>query len=251
MLQSVGWNQLHMLQEIHLYLRGWFSDATWFELTALGDTWILMGLLSPLIWRMPMAYFAFLASIPVGGMAIVVMKTLFKSPRPVADMLTQVSHMAEMHSDRLDSFPSGHSASVVAVLLIIWVAARSIHSFSGHLALCVLSLVLALTVLLSRMALGVHWPLDVVAGAALGWISGQIGLFAARRWGLRWFNLRIKLVVHALITASCWPLIQREPNFSDTPWLALLACGVTVLAWIWALESVRPSLGYKSQTRQS
>src|SRR3569833_1419604 len=36
----------------------------------------------------------------------------------------------------------------------------------------------------SRMAVGVHWPVDVLAGAAVGWASACGALVLARRW--RW-----------------------------------------------------------------
>src|SRR3569832_2257278 len=37
---------------------------------------------------------------------------------------------------------------------------------------------------LSRMAVGVHWPVDVLAGAAVGWTGACAALVRARRW--RW-----------------------------------------------------------------
>jgi undecaprenyl-diphosphatase len=66
------------------------------------------------------------------------------------------------------SFPSGHTlhavmAAVVTVALVPQVAAVFV--------------LLALLVAASRVVLGVHYPSDVVAGAALGVIFGELLLF--------------------------------------------------------------------------
>lgn len=58
------------------------------------------------------------------------------------------------------SFPSGH-AIAVAVLAGVLMAKQSVR---GQLGL----VLLAVMVCLSRIAIGVHWPLDVLAGAAVG-----------------------------------------------------------------------------------
>lgn len=60
------------------------------------------------------------------------------------------------------SFPSGH-AIAVAVLSGVLMWKRSLR---GQLCLALL----AVMVCLSRIAIGVHWPLDVLAGAATGFV---------------------------------------------------------------------------------
>lgn len=60
------------------------------------------------------------------------------------------------------SFPSGH-AIAVAVLTGVLMAKQSLR---GQLGLALL----AVMVCLSRIAIGVHWPLDVLAGAAAGFV---------------------------------------------------------------------------------
>lgn len=70
------------------------------------------------------------------------------------------------------SFPSGHaSTSVAGAIVLAYVARRAAP----------LLVALALLVLFSRVYVGVHYPLDVLAGAALGAVGGGTAVLAVRR----------------------------------------------------------------------
>ncbi|GAA0695158.1 bifunctional DedA family/phosphatase PAP2 family protein [Marinobacterium maritimum] len=66
------------------------------------------------------------------------------------------------------SFPSGHAAAITALvgLSVAWVAHNRHHAIR-HLCYLLATPVILL-VALSRPMLGVHWPLDVIAGCAEG-----------------------------------------------------------------------------------
>ena len=69
-------------------------------------------------------------------------------------------------------YPSGHAA--VAGALTVVVAAHLGRRWA------VAALVLGVAVLLGRMYVGAHLPLDVVGGAALGAVSGSLVNLAIR-----------------------------------------------------------------------
>jgi len=69
------------------------------------------------------------------------------------------------------SFPSSHASSTAA-------AAVAFGGLLGRQGLGLLSTVLIPPMVLSRLALGVHFPSDVLAGSALG---AAVAAFAARR----------------------------------------------------------------------
>ena len=65
------------------------------------------------------------------------------------------------------SFPSGHMVQVVAaagLLLLVYTRPRS----AARRTAVVVATLVALTVAWSRLALGVHWSSDIVAGTAIG-----------------------------------------------------------------------------------
>jgi undecaprenyl-diphosphatase len=70
------------------------------------------------------------------------------------------------------SFPSGHSASSFAAATVIAVIAPRLR---------IPAFVLAAAIAFSRVYNGVHWPTDVLVGAAVGVATALLLLAAARR----------------------------------------------------------------------
>jgi undecaprenyl-diphosphatase len=98
-------------------------------------------------------------------------KALVDRPRPPLDL-----RLVEVGSA---SFPSAHAANAAATLLCLALFAPR----AARPAAISLALALAFAIGLSRLALGVHWPSDVIGGWAFGafWILAMLGL-ARRRF---------------------------------------------------------------------
>jgi len=74
------------------------------------------------------------------------------------------------------SFPSGHAFSIFLAVSVLGAYYGWKLYASGY--------VLAIAVSLSRLYLGVHYPSDVIAGAILGIIAGEMLIYAAYRLNL-------------------------------------------------------------------
>jgi len=151
---------------------GWIASLphpawlTWVmvELTkaaAGGLVWLVIGGVLALAWRAPATSGAWRAALAVWLALFVandVLKPIVARPRPFeANPAVVTSSLLRPTSS---SLPSGHAASAVAgayALALVWPRGRRVLW------------TLAALVALSRLYLGVHYPLDVVAGALVGW----------------------------------------------------------------------------------
>jgi undecaprenyl-diphosphatase len=122
----------------------------------LGLLWIALALILCALWRRWGVLGLTIVSVALADASALGLKTAFDRERPPSrypepDPLVPVPHDA--------SFPSGHAATSFA--------AATILSFAFP-RLAVPFVVLALAVGFSRVYVGVHYPLDIVGGAAVG-----------------------------------------------------------------------------------
>jgi undecaprenyl-diphosphatase len=137
---------------------GWLN-AVVVDLTRIatdGFVFVLVVAVLAVLWRRPwLLLLVVTADLAADGISLVLRQWIgrlrpplvYPEPRP----LVPTPHTG--------SFPSGHSATAFACATVIaWVSPR----------LAVPAFVLAALVAWSRVYVGVHWPLDVLGGAALG-----------------------------------------------------------------------------------
>lgn len=100
-----------------------------------------------------------------------ILKKIFERPRPYT-----VNPSVELVIEKLSSFsfPSGHSRCAVECAIAI---------YANNKKWGIAAIVLAVLTCLSRMYLYVHYPTDVLAGAALGIIDGLFAIFIIKKVG--------------------------------------------------------------------
>jgi len=146
-------------------------EQTVTEITSLGGYPILVVLVAVVVGylivarRYGPALFVVLST-SLGAVVSQLLKMAYERPRP--DI---VNHLVPIHTA---SFPSGHATmSTVVYLTLAALIARMVEETRVRVYVITVAVVLSLTVGLSRIYLGVHWPSDVAAGWALGaaWAS--------------------------------------------------------------------------------
>ncbi|RMG33382.1 MAG: phosphatase PAP2 family protein [Gammaproteobacteria bacterium] len=199
---------------LHSALRPLFPDLAWAFLTRLGDERVLLIVTLLFARRHPEIFWSMLLAALLAILYSRGLKHLVDAVRPSgiypADALQVIGPRLRAHS-----FPSGHTTSVFVFAGVLFAFART----TGERALL---LVVATLVGLSRVALGVHWPQDVLAGAFGGLVSAALGVWLARYW-----RAGLRPAVH--LSLVILPLLAM-------PWLLYTDGGNPTLLWFtWPL----------------
>ena len=153
----------------------WFVVAME-TLSTIGRWWmylpVFLGVAAWLLWRRLTRLAVFVAmTVGVSPGINDLVKSAVHRARPVLD--NPVAHESGA------SFPSGHAqAAVVGYAVLLLVFLPTLHGAVRRIAISV-AVLMVLGIGLSRVALGVHYVSDVVAGYVLGaaWVAAMIASF--------------------------------------------------------------------------
>ena len=179
------------------------DEKVWSFITLMGDTGILWPMLLIFSITSMKTIYAVLAAVPMGGFLSVLLKKLFDSPRP-SGLLESVDIHVIGPVLTTHSYPSGHTITIFAAISAI-VLSYSIQAKSLGSIFKIGLFIFATVVGISRIMVGAHWPLDCLAGACVGWISGVTGIYLSRKYLLKIANQNIDFVAVALLwVLSIW-----------------------------------------------
>jgi membrane-associated phospholipid phosphatase len=186
------------------------GDALWSHLTILGDTTLALMLILPLFGRRPALVWQFFLAAIFATLWSHGMKNLFATMRPPAVLPEGSYHLIGPMFEQ-NSFPSGHTTTIFVLAGLI-----CLQHLENRLKL--LLLMLAVLVGLSRIACGVHWPVDVLGGMFGGWLAAVAAVWLSQHWhgGL---NIWFQRVLALLITLSAvWSILYYDSGIPGT-WL--------------------------------
>lgn len=158
--------------DILLFINGAHSslmDSVMQYVTHLGDGFTAVMICLWLLVLAPHRGVAFAIALILLAVLSPSLKIIFDMPRP-ASVLEQIHIIG--NTFKHNSFPSGHTATAIALATTMAGIGTGIYSW----------LIIGAAVLagISRIYVGAHFPIDVIAGTALGLIAGVAGLETAR-----------------------------------------------------------------------
>ena len=152
-----------------------------YNLTQIGDALVFLSLLSVFLVYAPVLWESLISVSVITLIVSSLLKKFFAVPRPAAALnqnsFVIIGDVFPGHS----SLPSGHSITIfttLTVLLFAFMPKKMYHRFLWVFGIFVAGLFLAFT----RVAVGAHYPLDVLVGSTVGYMSGLAGIFFARKY---------------------------------------------------------------------
>lgn len=174
-------------------LAGASPPWVWQWLTVLGDERVPFALSLFFALRYPRVFWALILAALVASAYSRGLKPLFDATRPPGILPADAFNLIGPGHRRV-SFPSGHSVTAGVFFGVLVYYARRVESR-------VLLLLLGVLAGLSRVAVGVHWPVDVAAGL----FGGVLAAWAGARLAARWQVVATDASVHlAFVTLACF-----------------------------------------------
>ncbi len=208
-----------------------FIDEMWIFITLFGNKMVAFVLLSILFWRHPDLLRAALIAVLISFLITAGMKELIGLERPYILLDPASFHLI---GEKLTSlaFPSGHTATAFAIM-------GCIGFYFKNNALVLLMLFFAALVGISRIMLGVHWPMDVVVGAALGWVCAWLGVSLIKAHFLRDHDIW-NYVTYTICLLIASYLFWKGTQYPEAYWVVKVISGLGILvvlgAFIWLFK---------------
>lgn len=182
-LMSFGWNQAWMLN-IHAapLMPSWF----WALINLGGDAWVILLILL-LIERFPGEITSWvLKTWLIGAFLAQLIKILMPIPRPASVLGVENLSIIDHPPLVSGSMPSGHALAAISCALIVCTVLKLRGAQNWHLSMVALVAGIAAW---ARVAVGAHWPADVIAGAGLAFSVVALALLWERHhsWNA-WFQ---------------------------------------------------------------
>ena len=170
-------------KDAFLYINSVLSKAPDLEynVTQLGDILISFSLLSIFIFYTPKLWKTLLTAAILSLVVSASLKKIFAVPRPAAvfnnESFTIIGRALKGHT----SLPSGHSIATFIVITTILFAFRPTNKYA-RIIWYIAILAIGLGIVFSRVAVGAHYPFDVIIGSIIGYMLTILAISINKKW---------------------------------------------------------------------
>lgn len=150
------------------------------NLTQLGDGLIILSFLTILLVFAPKCWECFINAFILSGIFTLILKPMFGIQRPAAALIHEKFVIIGPKLAGNNSFPSGHSITtftILAVILFAFMPTDIRKRIFWTFCVCCFGLLLIST----RIGVGAHYPIDVITGAIVGYMSAIIGIMITQK----------------------------------------------------------------------
>jgi len=177
---------VNIQKDLFFYLNGKLSEFPnlQFNLTQLGDVLIFFPFLTVFIVYAPKIWEALLSSAILSLLVSAILKKIFAMPRPAAIFENESFVIIGKILSGNTSLPSGHSIAtfvVITIFLFAFMPKRNKYKVIWSSFILMLGFIIAF----SRVAVGAHYPIDVIVGSIIGYIVTVIGIQISNK--VDWF----------------------------------------------------------------
>ena len=207
------------------------SPSLAYNITYLGDALVLFPFVFIFLFLAPKLWEAILTSSIFTLVTSAVLKLIFAMPRPAAmidgDTFTILGVPNILHT----SLPSGHSMTafmVITILLYAFMPKKTTHKIYWSFGLISIGLIIGF----SRVAVGAHYPVDVILGCTIGYIMAILGIRINKNINWLFWMKKRKFYPIIMLILSVWTYLLMVKLIKHNLvifYLSLIALVVTFL----------------------
>lgn len=208
------------------------GGEVWLNITALGDALLLFPILSFLIFTNTRAWAALFGAIPLSAVLSHTGKVFFSVPRPAAIIDTENFTIIGKVLSGATSLPSGHTITIFTVVsAILYIFFYGDKKTKSHIIWGIGLILLASVVAISRVAVGAHWPFDLLLGAIFGFFGGLSGAILTLKYKTwwHWMTKPKARYIHALIVLALSLAMIVKYSQLAIAWLSLIVAGFVII----------------------
>jgi membrane-associated phospholipid phosphatase len=225
------------------FQKKWFYDLNAFlsqlpniqyNLTQIGDATICLSLLTVLFLKYPKFWEALISASIFSAIFSKILKEFFSVPRPASALNTDsFVIIGKMLPGSTSSLPSGHSITILTVFTVLMFAFMPKNIVKRTMWFAAF-LITGIAFAMSRVAIGAHFPIDVLVGCIVGYMSGISGIFFVTKYNfLSWIGLKKYYPIFIVLFLIATIFIVYKINLEN-----LFIYYITLVAILYSLTTI-------------